>query len=377
MIEVNVFLPSPRSKDPMTVRNPLSPLPQPAVGTAGEPSSDVTAVLPDIPDRPELPHQSGYEGRLPRRVPARRIRRILCLLPLLLVTVVAVRHRAVLAEGFGHLGSAEWPWLLAAVATTCLTWVAAACTRQGAVVEPLPKRRLLATQFAAGAANHLLPTGLGASAVNLRFMTVCGLPLARSSAALALYLLAEAVGRLTLLAALLIAFPDALRIGALLPDGATVWLLLAVAAVLLVAAATLTLVRRLRTAVASFLRTALGEARSVHTRPSRALALWGGSLAFPALQAAGLAAVGQALGLSVPPLHTAVAYLAATVAVALVPTPGGLGSVEAALVVALVAAGGPAAVATAVVLAYRIITVWLPLLPGALTLGALVRWKVI
>jgi uncharacterized membrane protein YbhN (UPF0104 family) len=29
------------------------------------------------------------------------------------------------------------------------------------------------------------------------------------------------------------------------------------------------------------------------------------------------------------------------------------------------------------VLAYRIITVWLPLLPGALVLGALVRWKVV
>jgi uncharacterized membrane protein YbhN (UPF0104 family) len=45
--------------------------------------------------------------------------------------------------------------------------------------------------------------------------------------------------------------------------------------------------------------------------------------------------------------------------------------------VALVAAGGPVAVATAVVLAYRVITVWLPMLPGAVTLGVLVRWKVI
>lgn len=45
--------------------------------------------------------------------------------------------------------------------------------------------------------------------------------------------------------------------------------------------------------------------------------------------------------------------------------------------VALVAASGPVAVATAVVLAFRIITVWLPLLPGALTLSALVRLKVI
>ncbi|MFF4503146.1 YbhN family protein [Streptomyces sp. NPDC001401] len=324
-----------------------------------------------------LPQGPLPPGRFPRRVPARVLRQILCLLPLLLVSVVAVQHRSVLAEGFGHLRAAEWPWLLAAAGATCLTWVAAAFTRQGAVVDRLPKRRLLATQFAAGSANHLLPTGLGASAVNLRFMTVCGIPLARSSAALALYLLAETVARLSLLAGLLLAFPGALRLGTLLPDGAMGPLLLAVAGALVVAAGVLVLVRRLRTAVASFLLTALGELRSVHTRPSRALALWGGSLAFPALQAAGLVLVGLSLGLPVPPVHIAVAYLAATVAVALVPTPGGLGSVEAALVVALVAAGGPVAVATAVVLAYRIITVWLPLLPGALTLGALVRLKVI
>lgn len=355
------------SSQPLPARKTPSPLPQPAVGGAWEASSDVTAVqLPEL--RP---------GRLPRRVPVRRLRQILCLLPLLLVTVVAVRHRSVLAEGFAHLGTAEWPWLLAAVGATCLTWVAAACTRQGAVVERLPRRRLLATQFAAGAANHLLPTGLGASAVNLRFMTVCGLPLARSSAALALYLLAESVGRVALLGVLLVAFPGALRLGTLLPDAAFGPLLAGAGVVLVVAVVVLALVRRVRSALVSFLRTALGEARSVHTRPARAVALWGGSLTFPALQASVLVLVGQALGLSVPPAHMAVAYLAATVAVALVPTPGGIGSVEAALVVALVAAGGPAAVATAVVLAFRVITVWLPLVPGAVTLAALVRLKVI
>ncbi|GHA39968.1 membrane protein [Streptomyces canarius] len=302
---------------------------------------------------------------------------MLCLVPLVLVAVAAVRHRSVLAEGFGHLRTASWPWLLAAATATCLTWVAAAVTRQGAVLQPLPKGRLLATQFAAGAANHLLPTGLGAGAVNLRFMTVCGVPPARSSAALALYLLAECVGRLGLLGALLIAFPHALRLGPLLPDGSAPPLLLGAVGLVVVAGAVTALVRPLRTRVSAFARDALDEARSVHTRPARALALWGGSLAFPALQATGLAAVGQALRLPVPPAHMVLAYLAATVAVALVPTPGGLGSVEAALIVALVAVGGPAAVATAVVLAYRIITVWLPLVPGALTLGALVRLKVI
>ncbi|MGW0583435.1 TIGR00374 family protein, partial [Streptomyces sp. NPDC002920] len=185
----------------MTARNALSPLPQPAVGTAWKTSPDVT----DVP-------LSSFTRRLP-------LRRILCLVPLVLVAVVAVQHRSVLADGFSHLRSAEWPWLLAAACATCLTWVAAAVTRQGAVMQRLPRLRLLATQFAAGAANHLLPTGLGASAVNLRFMTVCGVPLARSSAALALYLMAEGVARVGLLAVLMLAFPDALRLGSLLPDG--------------------------------------------------------------------------------------------------------------------------------------------------------------
>ncbi|AZM64351.1 MULTISPECIES: YbhN family protein [unclassified Streptomyces] len=299
------------------------------------------------------------------------------MLPLLLVTVIAVRHRAVLAEGFSLLTTARWPWLLAAAGVTCLTWVAAAFTRQGAVVERLPRRRLLATQFAAGAANHMLPTGLGASAVNLRFMTVCGLSPARSSAALALYLLAESAGRVGLLAALLVTFPGALPFGSLLPEGALGPLLVAGGAVVAAAAGVLAAVRPVRRVVRAFLETALSEARSVHALPSRALALWGGALAFPALQATVLVLVGVAFGLAVPPAHMAVAYLAATVAVALVPTPGGLGSVETALVVALVAVGGAAATATAVVLVFRVVTVWVPLLPGALTLAALVRLKVI
>ncbi|MEW2300494.1 lysylphosphatidylglycerol synthase transmembrane domain-containing protein [Streptomyces sp. NPDC006655] len=317
------------------------------------------------------------ESRLPRLVRRVPVRHVLTLVPLVLVAVIAVQHWPVLVEGFGRLRSASWPWLLAAAGATCLTWVAAAFTRQGAVIQPLPRWRLLATQLAAGSANHLLPTGLGSGAVNLRFMTVCGVPLATSSAALALYLLAESVARVGLMAALFFAFPDALRLDGLLPAGDAGPVLAAVCALSAAALGVLFGARRVRGPVFRFVRTALSEARSVHARPSRALALWGGSLAFPALQAVGLVAVGQALGLRLPPAHMALAYLAATVAVALIPTPGGLGSVEAALIVALVAAGGPVAVVTAVVLAYRIITVWVPLLPGALTLGALVRLKVI
>lgn len=315
----------------------------------------------------------------PPRLSVRRLtpRRILCVLPVLAVGVWIAAHRELVLSGGRDLLTADRSWLLAAVTATGLTWVAASFTRQGTVLEPLPRGRLLATQFAAGAANHLLPAGLGAGAVNLRFLRRCGLPLSRSSAALALYLLAESVGRVVLLVVLLAVFPRALRLDGPVPDGAGPALATAGGALVGVLALVLFAVRPLRRLVGDFLRVALAEARSLHARPSRALALWGGSLAFPALQAAGLVAVALALHLPVPVIHVAIAYLAASVAAAAVPTPGGIGSVDAALVVALVTAGASVALATSAVLGFRIITVWLPLIPGALVLGALVRRKVV
>jgi uncharacterized membrane protein YbhN (UPF0104 family) len=298
--------------------------------------------------------------------------------PAAAVAAWAVWHRHLLATGARDLLGADRAWLLAALGATALGWVAIAVARQGAVLEPLPAGRLLATQFAATAANQLTPAGIGAGAVNLRFLRGCGLPLARTSAALALYSLAESIGRVTLLVAMLLAFPHALRLHGLVPDRGTVEPAVAALAVAVAAAAALVVaVRPVRRLVRGFLATALADARSLHMRPARALALWGGSLAFPALQAAGLVAVAHALALPVPAAHVAIAYLAATCLAAGVPTPGGVGSVDAAVGRALVAAGAPPGAAPSAVLGYRIITAWLPLLPAALTLGALVRRKVV
>ncbi|WP_250852672.1 lysylphosphatidylglycerol synthase transmembrane domain-containing protein [Streptomyces rhizosphaericus] len=335
--------------------------------------------MPEAMPRPaeqplDRPAEQAVRRSLYRRLP---LRQILCLLPLLVVAVWVVQHRSLIGSGARQMFTANPYWLLTAVATTGLGWVAVSFARQGTVLERLPARRLFATQFAAGAANHLLPSGIGASAVNIRFMTGCGLPPARSSAALALYFLAEATARVGLLLVLLVAFPEALRLSPLLPESVSGTVVAGVVTAAGVLVAGVALIRPVRRLVVTFLRTALADARSLHMRPSRALALWGGSLAFPLLQATGLVAVALALELEVRPAHVMLAYLAATAVAAVVPAPGGIGSVDAALVIALVAAGAPVESATSTVLAYRFITVWLPLIPGALVLGGLVRWKIV
>jgi uncharacterized protein (TIRG00374 family) len=62
----------------------------------------------------------------------------------------------------------------------------------------------------------------------------------------------------------------------------------------------------------------------------------------------------------------AVAYAAANIASAIPLTPGGLGVIEVTLVAVTVGFGAPRATAVLAVLGYRIISYWLPLIPGAI-----------
>jgi uncharacterized membrane protein YbhN (UPF0104 family) len=308
----------------------------------------------------------------------RHIRQALCLLPLLLIGVWTAAHWRVMYAGGARLASADPVWLLAGAFFTCLCWAATSCARQGAIPERLPWLPLVASQFAAGAANHILPAGLGAHAVTLRFLRRRDITLTRATASVALYSLVKPVAAGLLLLVMLAVIPGALPLGTLAPGGRT--LLLAAAGVIVALAAVIVVLatlRPLRRLITGFLRTALTDARELRTRPCRLLALWGGATAFPLFQAGVVASVGASLGLPLPWPQVVLAYLAANAAGSAVPTPGGIGSVDAALVLTLTAYGTPTSLATATVIGYRVLTVWLPLLPGALVLTLLVRGKVL
>ncbi|MFF8726817.1 lysylphosphatidylglycerol synthase domain-containing protein [Streptomyces sp. NPDC015171] len=291
-----------------------------------------------------------------------------CLAVLLGALYLARRHWPAVESGAGRLAVADQGWLLVGAAAAVGTWAASALAQQGAVVRRLPGPRLIAAQFAASAANHLLPAGLGAGAVNLRFLMRCGLPAGRSAGALAVKATAGATVRLALLALLAPACPGLLRLPRIPPAVLAVALGVAVLVAVLLATPLWSRCRRALGAV-------LADIRALHACPARAAALWGGSLAFAALHALVLIAVTRAVGLPLAPLQVALLYLAASSAAALLPTPGGLGSLDAALAFALTAAGTPGAAAASAVLGYRLLTVWLPLLPGLLVLGVLVRRK--
>ncbi|MFI9804127.1 YbhN family protein [Streptomyces sp. NPDC052301] len=357
---------SPLSPPPPSPSPSASPSPAPALPSPLSASPALTPCPgPVVPARP-----ASLTG-------ARSVRLALCLAPLLLAGGWATANRPVVYEGARRLAAADPAWLPAGIGFTCLSWVAASCVRQGAVPDRLPARLLLASQFAAGAANHALPGGLGAHAVTLRFLRAQGVPPARAAASIGLYSLAKSGAKTLVLLVFLAVSPAWRRLGELVPDGRLLLPFAAVAGgVAAVAGAVLAVVRPLRRPVTGLVRAALADVREVHTRPCRVCALWGGAVAMPLVQAGTLVCVGDSLGLGVPWEQVVLAHLAAGTAVGAVPAPGGL-AVDAALVWTLVTFGATPAVATATVIGYRVLTDWLPLLPGALVLSALIRTKVL
>ncbi|MBC9726260.1 YbhN family protein [Streptomyces sp. TRM68367] len=326
--------------------------------------------LADLPGRLSAPVRSPAAARTARRA--------LALLPLLLIGAWAVYDWPTVRAGAARLAAADPGWLLAGLCFTGLGWVAAACVRQGAIPERLPPGPLLASQFAAGAANHVLPASIGAHAVTLRFLQRHGVSLTRATSSLALYSLVKPLAKTLVLLVFLVAFPDLLRLGELVPDGRTVAMAAGCAAAGIAAAGLLlAAVRPLRRPVLDFLRTALADARLLHTRPSRVLALWGGAAATPLLQASVIASVGFSLGLPLSWTQVVLALLVASTAAGAVPAPGGIGPVDAALVFTMAAFGAPVDLATTTVVGFRVLTVWVPLLPGALMLSLLVQRNVL
>ncbi|MER8030073.1 lysylphosphatidylglycerol synthase domain-containing protein [Streptomyces bauhiniae] len=317
-------------------------------------------------DAPEvLPVPAGRPGPRPRGL-VWQVGLLVCVL--LVLAYLTQRYWPTVRGGAVRLTEADPGWLAAGAVAAVGTWAASALAQQGAVVERLPGVRLVAAQFAACAANHLLPAGIGAGAVNLRFLLRCGLPMGRSAGALAVKAGAGGVSKLLLIAVLVPFCPGLLRV----PEVPLVWLTGALGAALLVTAvAAGPLWPRCRRALGAV----MADVRAVHARPARAAALWGGSLGFAALHCGVVVAVSRAVALPLPAPEVALLYLAASGAAALLPTPGGLGSLDAALVLALATSGAPAETAASAVLGYRMLTVWLPLSPGLLTLAVLLRRK--
>jgi undecaprenyl-diphosphatase len=327
-----------------------------------------------IPLRSQLGQLVGAEPAAiasPTRVAVRNLLPLLGALLAVNLLLPQVGHAQATLDA---LRQARWTWLLALGAAATATYIAAAVSLMGAVGRRLELGRTTAAQLAAAFTNRLTPAGLGGMSTNVMYLRAAGRSRAEAITAVGLNSIAGFLVHLVGVAAivpLLGAGHARLRFsGPELPDRWP-WLLVSVVALALIGVwHWWALVRR---CVGSAGEAMFGAMRAAVRRPRPALVLLAGAAGITTAYTLALGAACQAFSVGLPLATVTAVFLGGSAAAAVAPTPGGLGALEAALVAGLTAAGASSGPAIAAVLTYRLVTYWLPVLPGAVSFHFLSR----
>lgn len=271
---------------------------------------------------------------------------------------------------------ASWGWAFIALVLSALTYIAATMALEGFVPERLHFLRTFQAQLAASFATLISPPTLGAVAVNLRYLQRAGVHPALGAASVGVSQVMAFVVHIVLLLGFGV-IAGTRQENEFEPPSWAIFVLLAV----LVASILLLLLPLTRKWITRRIRPIFQQVGprllTLLQQPRKLAAGVGGILLLNIGYCACLIACVWAFGGSAPLAAIAVVYLAGATIGQAAPTPGGLGAVEAALAAGLTAAGIPGGLAVSSVLLFRLVTFWLPTVPGWFAFNSLQRAKLL
>jgi glycosyltransferase 2 family protein len=260
------------------------------------------------------------------------------------------------------LQAADWRWAAVALVLSGVTYFGAAWSLAGYVPARLRFGPLLLAELAGSFVTLVTPAAVGGAALNIRYLQRQKIPAAVAAASVGVSQVVAFVLHLLLL--VVFAAITGSQAHSLQPP---TWVYFVIAGLILVVLTVVAIPagrRLLRARLAPVLGQVVPRLLAVMQQPRKLAEGIGGALLLTAAYILCLDACIRALGGSVPLASTAVVYLTGAALGSAVPTPGGLGAVEAALSAALTAAGLPGATSVSAVLLFRAITFWLPIPVG-------------
>lgn len=247
-------------------------------------------------------------------------------------------------------------WMIVSFTSGLLTYLGAAITLKAYTQERVPLGQSILVQVAASLVTLVAPAGIGPAALNLRFLQKKNVGIAPAVATVTVVQLAQFVTTVIFLILLTLVTGE---FGALSMPSGSIILGIGVTALIL---SSVFLIKPLRTWILVKIKPTVEQIWPrlvwLGTHPQRLAFGFLGSIimtiAFVACFGCALAAFGYQL----PLVTLAVTYLISNSVGSLVPSPGGIGPVEAALTGGLVLAGIPYSVALSTAVLYRLFTFW-------------------
>jgi glycosyltransferase 2 family protein len=278
----------------------------------------------------------------------------------ILLAVYLVGTNLVGVDIIGTVTGANPWWILVALVAFALSYLGAAWGLVGFVPETVPLRRVFTAQIALGFVRLVAPSTLGIAALNTRLLVRMRIPLPSAAASVAASQAAAFIVAVPLIIVLGLLTGREVNFGIRLST-----IVVAVGAVVLTAAVVLWLVPAVRTRAGrvwrSFVERGLPRLLDAVQDPRRLAMGLGGNLMLTLGYGVALYASVAAVGAEIPIATATLIYVSGNAVGSIVPTPGGLGAVEAALTAGLTAAGIPGGEAFTAVILFRLITFWLPI----------------
>jgi uncharacterized membrane protein YbhN (UPF0104 family) len=253
-------------------------------------------------------------------------------------------------------------WMLVALGLSALTYVAAALSLSGFVPERLNFIRTMLAQLAGSFVTLVTPAAVGGAALNIRYLQRNKVQPAVAAASVGVVQVVAFVLHIVLLVVFLVI--TGARSHSLRPPTWAYFVIAGLVLAALVVAALPQGRRLLRARLAPALGQVLPRLLEVIQQPRKLAEGIGGALMLTVCYILCLDACVRAFGGSLSLTGAAVVYLTGSALGSVVPTPGGLGAVEAALAAGLTATGMAAATAVSAVLLFRLLTFWLPVPAG-------------
>jgi uncharacterized membrane protein YbhN (UPF0104 family) len=257
------------------------------------------------------------------------------------------------------LRAADWRWGVAALALSAVTYVGAALSLSGFVAERLKFPRTLLVQVASSFVTLVTPAAVGGAALNVRYLQRRKIPAAVAVASVGV----SQVAAFALHILLLVVFAAVAGTRTNSPIKPPTWAYFVLAALAVLAGVVLAVPagrRLVRARLSPTFGQVLPRLLEIAQHPRKLAEGIGGMLLLSLAYISCLAACVAAFGRSVPFANIGFVYLTGSAIGSIIPTPGGLGAVEAALTAGLTAAGVPGPVAVSAVLLFRLLTFWLP-----------------
>ena len=324
--------------------------------------------------RVEVAAVSGIEPVELERLVRVRPRTILITAALAGAFYVLLPQLANVDDSFQAIKDANWGWLAVSIVMSLFTYVGSAIGMAGGVTPALPFGPNLEVQLASSFVNRVSPANVGGMALNVRFLQKAGIGTPEAVTGVGLNSLVGAVVHILLLIVFFAWAGQDVGNAFAIPGGSAILIAIPVVlAIVGIVIATRRGRRLLQTHVLGFFKNAFSSATTLARSPTKLAALFGGSLivtlAYIGALAAAVAAVHGHLSIA----EVGAVYLGASIIAAAAPTPGGLGALEAATVAGLTGMGMASGPAVAAVLSYRLVTYWLPILPGWISFQLLER----